>query len=75
MSIRNFLRLDKQIAEPDNNLVDAIGLIITGKKDFMQPPPSGGCFGYKDNGLTKHDLLCLNLSADFHHIHDMPLHG
>jgi len=36
MNIRKFLRLDKAVLDFDSTLVDATGLLIVEKKDFMQ---------------------------------------
>ncbi|MFI5129378.1 MAG: hypothetical protein ACHQFX_05275 [Chitinophagales bacterium] len=59
LNIRKFLRLDNEVVELDSQVVDATGLIIVEKKDFMQVQQS--CFGYPlDSTSAKPDLSCVH---------------
>ena len=74
MNIRKFLGLDKAIVALDNDLVNATGLIIVEKKDFMQPEPVQSCFGpMHDISSVTHPGICPDHSPGDLHLSN-PLH-
>jgi len=74
LNIRKFFRLDNGVVKLDNDIVDAAGLIIVEKKDFMQQPVQQGCFGPyyvalpAKNELTWADHSLIDLQP-LHHLH------
>jgi len=64
IGIRKLLKLDGAIVEFDKNIVDAAGLIVEEKKDFMKRPIIGSsCFGpIYMSSIQKHDVhTCFHL--------------
>jgi len=71
IGIRKFLKLENALTKFDKNIIDAAGLIIEEKKDFMTRPIIGSsCFGPIYMSFNpKHDMhACFYLHGhtDFH---------